>query len=100
VDTALQCKVYARVTSVGNGDGKKNWVSSSKEDHLQDVPWVLEQLRKHSLFAKAEKAEFFKSEVSFLGFIISGREVKAAVKEVKKGPKKVDSQGLARALFR
>jgi hypothetical protein len=56
--------------------------SKNEEDHLRDVAWVLEQLRKHSLFAKAEKSEFFKTEVSFLGFIISGREVKMDPKKL------------------
>jgi hypothetical protein len=46
------------------------------------VAWVLKQLRKHSLFPKAEKSEFFKSEVWFLWLIISGREVKKDPKEL------------------
>jgi hypothetical protein len=44
--------------------------SKTKEEHEQHVKQVLEQLRKHKLYAKGSKSAFFKHEVSFLGYVI------------------------------
>lgn len=45
--------------------------SSSDEEHEEHVKLILAKLREHKLQASPEKCEFFKTEVVFLGFIIS-----------------------------
>jgi hypothetical protein len=45
--------------------------SKSNEEHLEHLQQVLEQLRKHKLFAKLKKCVFGVQEVSFLGHTIS-----------------------------
>lgn len=44
--------------------------SKDVADHTVHLQCVLEQLRKHQLYAKLEKCKFFQSEVAFLGHII------------------------------
>jgi len=45
--------------------------SDTQEQHEQHVRQVLQWLRESELFAKAEKCEFHRSSVEFLGFVIS-----------------------------
>ena len=45
--------------------------SKTKEEHWQHVQKVLETLRKHQLYAKATKCEFFQEKVEYLGHYIS-----------------------------
>ena len=45
--------------------------SDNPEDHKEHVREVLRCLRKHKLYAKAEKCEFSKSSVEYLGFILT-----------------------------
>ena len=47
--------------------------SKSLEDHLRHVRIVLDTLRKHKLYAKMSKCEFFVESTTFLGHIISGQ---------------------------
>jgi hypothetical protein len=49
--------------------------SPNEEQHQEDVRRVLEKLRKEHLYAKQAKCEFFKTEVTFLGHVISGRGI-------------------------
>jgi hypothetical protein len=49
--------------------------SPDEDQHLIDVERVLSKLREHKLFAKLPKCEFFKSEVGFLGHVVSSRGV-------------------------
>ncbi|XP_073520088.1 uncharacterized protein [Phyllobates terribilis] len=50
-------------------------VSSTKlsnfEDHQRHVRMVLDRLRQNQLYIKLEKCEFHKSEIQFLGYVIS-----------------------------
>ena len=46
--------------------------SNSVEEHKQHLKQVLECLRRNRLYANPEKCEFFKSEICYLGHIISG----------------------------
>ena len=39
--------------------------------HVDAVRWVLEQLRKHGLFANLKKCRFHQEEVWFSGFVVS-----------------------------
>ncbi len=55
--------------------------SKNEEEHEKIVKKVLEELRKHKLFATLKKCEFFKEEVQFIGHKISKNGV--AVEEAK-----------------
>jgi len=44
--------------------------SKTREEHVQHLRLVLEQLRKAGLFAKISKCEFFVQETKFLGLIV------------------------------
>ncbi len=46
------------------------------QPHVEAVRWVLDQLRKHSLFANLKKCRFHQDEVRFLGFVISAQAIK------------------------
>ena len=39
--------------------------------HLEKVEAVLQSLQEHNLLAKGSKGEFFRTEMEFLGFVIS-----------------------------
>ena len=45
--------------------------SKSAEEHEQHLRIVLEKLRAHELYAKFSKCEFWLTEISFLGHILS-----------------------------
>lgn len=49
--------------------------SETEEEHVQHVRSVLRRLLENSLFVKAEKCEFHKDSVSFLGFIVRQGEL-------------------------
>ena len=41
------------------------------QSHVDAVCWVLEQFRKHGLFANLKKCRFYQDEVRLLGFVVS-----------------------------
>ena len=45
------------------------------ESHVQAVRWVLDQLRKFSLYANLKKCRFHQEEVWFLGYIVSLQDI-------------------------
>ena len=45
------------------------------QPHVDTVRWILEQLRKHGLFANLKKCHFHQDEVRFLGFVVSAQEI-------------------------
>ena len=45
------------------------------ESHVTAVRWVLEQLRKFSLFAKLKKCWFHQEEVQFFGYLVSSKGI-------------------------
>jgi hypothetical protein len=49
--------------------------SKDVAEHTMHLQRVLDQLRKHQLYAKLEKCKFFQPEVSFLGHIIRAGEI-------------------------
>ncbi|KAF7647357.1 hypothetical protein LDENG_00173640 [Lucifuga dentata] len=57
--------------------------SSSLTEHRHHVRQVLQRLLENQLFVKAEKCEFHKSTVSFLGFIISEGNVRMDPEKVR-----------------
>ena len=44
--------------------------------HVDAVQWVLDQLRKHGLFANLKKCRFHRDEVRFLGFVVSAQDIR------------------------
>ena len=46
------------------------------ESHVTAVRWVLEQLRKFSLFANLKKCRFHQEEVRFLGYVVSSKGIR------------------------
>ena len=47
------------------------YTEDESEGHVQAVRWVLDQLRKFSLYANLKKCRFHQEEVRFLGYIVS-----------------------------
>ena len=43
--------------------------------HVEAVWWVVENLRKHGLFANLKKCQFHQDEVCLLGYVVSAQEV-------------------------
>lgn len=56
--------------------------SKTLEEHEHHVREVLEELRKHKLYAKESKCEFFKREVKFLGYIVGADGLKVDPEKV------------------
>ena len=52
------------------------YTEDSGQGHLEAVRWVLEQLRKHSLYANLKKCRFHQEEVRFLGYVVSSRGIR------------------------
>ena len=50
--------------------------------HVDAVRWVLNKLRKHSLFANFKKCCFYKDRVRFLGYVMSAQGVKMEEKQI------------------
>lgn len=56
--------------------------STNKEDHLQDIEWVLTQLDKWKLYAAARKCLWMKPSMEFLGHVVSAKGVQVMEKKV------------------
>ena len=54
-----------------NGDG-----------HVTAVRWILEQLRKFSLYANLKKCRFYQDEVWFLGYVVSSKGIRIEDKQI------------------
>ena len=57
--------------------------SENEEQHKIDLERVLRKLEQHKLYAKLSKCEFFKSEVAFLGHVISEKGIAVDPSKVK-----------------
>ncbi len=44
--------------------------------HVNPVRWIMEQLRKHGLYANLKKCRFHQDEVRFLSFVVSAQGIK------------------------
>ena len=53
------------------------------EDHRKHVKEVLRRLRAHRLYAREDKCEFHKTELEFLGFILTQDGLKMSSDKVK-----------------
>ena len=49
--------------------------SKNEEEHAEHLRLVLKKLREHRLYAKFSKCEFWLSEVTYLGHVISGKGI-------------------------
>ncbi|KAK3522300.1 hypothetical protein QTP86_001906 [Hemibagrus guttatus] len=57
--------------------------STSMEEHVRQVQEVLTRLQRHHLYVKLEKCEFYRSSVTFLGYVISHQGVEMNVVKVR-----------------
>ena len=51
------------------------YTEDPRQPHVEAVRWVLDQLRKHSLFANLKKCRFHQDEVRFLGYVVSSKGI-------------------------
>ena len=51
------------------------YTKDPSQPHVDAVCWVLEQLRRHGLFANLKKCRFHQDEVRFLGFVVSAQGI-------------------------
>ena len=56
--------------------------SKSSANHAEHVRLVLQKLREHRLFANRSKCEFCKTEISFLGHVVSSQGLKVDPRKV------------------
>ncbi len=59
------------------------YTKNEGEEHVQTVQWVLDQLRKHSLYAELKKCRFDQDEVRFLGYIVSYQGIRIEEERIK-----------------
>ncbi len=52
------------------------YTGSKGEKHIQAVQWMLDQLRKYSLYANLKKCRFHQDEVRFLGYIVFHQDIR------------------------
>ncbi len=52
------------------------------QPYVEAVQWVLEQLRKHSLYVNLKKYQFHKNAVQFLGFVILAQGIRMEEKRI------------------
>ena len=57
--------------------------SKTKEDHVKHSRVVLQKLRDHKLYAKFSKCEFWLTEVSFLGHILTHNGISVDPSKIK-----------------
>ena len=56
--------------------------SKAEKEHAERLEIVLETLRRHKLYAKLKKCDFWLKEVEFLGHVISGEGILADPKKI------------------
>ena len=57
--------------------------SKTEEDHVKHLRVMLQKLREHKLYAKFSKCEFWLTEVSFLGHILSHNGISVDPSKIK-----------------
>ena len=53
------------------------------QPHVKTMRWVLDQLRKYSLFANLKKCCFHQDEICFLGYGVSSKRINMEAKQIK-----------------
>ena len=59
------------------------YIEDLGQPHVEAVHWVLDQLRKYSLFANLKKYRFHQNEVRFLGYVVSSKGINMEAKRIK-----------------
>ncbi len=59
------------------------YTENEDKEYVQAVQWVLDQLRKHSLYANFKKCRFHQDEVRFLGYIISHQDIQMEEEQIR-----------------
>ena len=59
------------------------YTQDKRENHVQAVRWILNQLQKFSLYANLKKCWFHQEEIQFLGYIVSLRGICIEDKKIK-----------------
>ncbi len=59
------------------------YTENEGEEHVQAVQWVLDKLRKHSLYANLKMCRFHQNEVRFLGYIVSHQGIQMEEERIK-----------------
>ncbi len=59
------------------------YTKNEGEKHIQAVWWVLDQLRKYSLYANLKKCRFHHDEVRVLGYIVSHQGIQMEKEQIK-----------------
>ena len=52
------------------------YTKDAGQGHVEAVQWVLEEFRKHGLFANLKKCRFHQEEVRFLGYVVSSQRIR------------------------
>ena len=58
------------------------YTEDSRQPHVAAVCWILDQRRKHSLFAILKKCLFHQDEVRFLGYVVSLKRISMEAKRI------------------
>ena len=58
------------------------YTKDPSQPHIKAVRWVLDQLRKYSLFANLKKCRFYQNEVCFLGYVVSFKGISMEVEQI------------------
>ena len=53
------------------------------QPQVEAVCWVLDKLRKYSLFANLKKCRFHQNEVRFLGYVVSSKGISMEAEQIK-----------------
>ena len=59
------------------------YTNDNGDRHVSAMRWVLEQLRKFSLFANLKKCGFHQKEIWFLGYVMSSKSIRMEDKRTK-----------------
>ena len=54
-----------------------------EDGHVATVQWILEQLRKFSLYANLKKCQFYQDKVQFFGYVVSSKGIRMEDKRIK-----------------
>jgi hypothetical protein len=57
--------------------------SKTKEERDEHLRIVLQTLRKHKLYAKFDKCDFYQKEIQYLGHVISSEGIVVELKKIK-----------------
>ena len=58
------------------------YTKDPSQPYVKVVRWILDQLRKYSLFANLKKCCFHQDKVCFLGYIVSSKGISMEAKQI------------------